>query len=433
METSIHSWGRYFHQQHMVKNPAWLTEPLTDANAALLGYGLGRSYGDSCLNDQGILISSKHLNHFIHFDKRTGILRCEAGVSIKEILEMSVPNGWFMPVTPGTKYVTIAGAIANDVHGKNHNKVGAVGCHIKAFELLRSSDERIFCSQDENVDLFRATIGGLGLTGFITWVEIQLMPVVSGFIEEESIQFENLNECLTLFEQSEKDYLYTVAWIDCLAQGEQSGRGIFTRGNHCENLSLVRNIQYKKNIKVPFTFPRGCLNKVTVKIFNELYYRKLGGVKKESRMSYHNFFYPLDSILDWNRLYGPRGFIQYQCVLVDEPQQAMTELLKLIAHSGQPSPLNVLKEFGDIDSPGLLSFPRKGLTLALDFPNRGEKTLRLLNELDVIVKESSGALYPAKDSRMSRDMFELSFPQLSDFKQHIDPKFSSSFWRRVQA
>jgi len=429
---NLESWGRYFHYQQKAHSMAWRDEPLP-SDKTVLPYGLGRSYGDSCLNNDGVLLSSQWLDHFIEFDSVTGKLCCEAGVSLKAILDLTVPRGWFLPVTPGTKFVTVGGAIANDVHGKNHNKVGTFGSHVQRLELARSNGEKILCSPQQNPDWFAATIGGLGLTGIILWAELQLIPVANAFIEEESLQCQNLDEMLLLFHQSEQNYQYTVAWIDCLAKGKQLGRGIFTRGNHCRNQTLPKMHVPRKVKSVPFVFPPGCLNRFTVGAFNQLYYRKLGGTQKSSRMDYDRFFYPLDAIHHWNRLYGPRGFIQYQCVLVEDVLPAMKELLQRIAHSGQPSPLNVLKEFGDIRSPGLLSFPRKGLTLALDFPNRGDKTLQLCRELDEVVRCAKGALYPAKDSRMSAAMFESSFPRLEEFKAYVDPKFSSSFWRRVQS
>jgi FAD/FMN-containing dehydrogenase len=425
------SWGRHFNYHHTSRSLGWRHESM-DIPVSSLPYGLGRSYGDSCLNDQGVLLRSNQLDHFISFDDRKGLLCCEAGISLQAILELVVPRGWFLPVTPGTKFVTVAGAIANDVHGKNHNKVGTFGCHVRQFELLRSDGSRHVCSLQQKPELFAATIGGLGLTGFIVWAELQLIPVTNAFIEEESIQCRNLDEMMSLFQDSEKNYEYTVAWIDCLASGAQLGRGIFTRGNHCRNPALPNGFQPRPVRSVPFVFPPGCLNRLSVTAFNQLYYRKLGGKRKSTRMDYDRFFYPLDAIHHWNRLYGPGGFIQYQCVLVENSLEAMKELLQHIARSGQPSPLNVLKDFGDIPSPGLLSFPRKGLTLALDFPHRGEKTLQLCNALDEVVRQAKGALYPAKDSRMPTAMFESSFPRLAAFKHHIDPHFSSSFWRRVQ-
>jgi len=328
-------------------------------------------------------------------------VRCEAGVTLETVLQTLVPAGWFLPVTPGTQFVTIAGAVANDVHGKNHYAMGTIGCHVTQLELLRSNGERLLCSSTQNAGLFAATIGGLGLTGFITWVELKLIPVINAFIEEESFQCDNLNEMLALFHESDSTYQYTVSWIDCLATGKQLGRGIFTRGNHCANVALPKAHVPRKKSTVPVVFPPGCLNRLSVGAFNRLYYRKLLAKQKQSRMDYDPFFYPLDAILHWNRLYGPKGFIQYQCVLVDDPVNAMRELLTLIARSGQPSPLNVLKTFGAVKSPGLLSFPREGLTLALDFPNRGDATRQLLRRLEQVVIDASGRIYPAKDSLMS--------------------------------
>lgn len=431
------SWGRFFSYTHTDLSLNWLSESLPDTEKSVLPYGMGRSYGDSCLNDKGILLHSRNLNRLIAFDSATGVLRCEAGVTLQTILEFSIPRGWFLPVTPGTKFVTVGGAIANDVHGKNHNSVGTFGCHVRELELLRSDGSRLLCSAEKNTTLFSSTIAGLGLTGFVTQAELQLIPVNNAFIQEESIQCDNLDEMMALFQESDGQYQYTVAWIDCLAKDSQLGRGIFTRGNHCTNTQLPKMHTPRKSLSVPFVFPPECLNQFTVNAFNQLYFRKLdllktgGGKRKASRMDYDRFFYPLDAIQHWNRLYGPRGFIQYQCVLVDTALEGMKELLRVIAQSGQPSPLNVLKDFGAVQSPGLLSFPRKGLTLALDFPNRGNKTLQLCDALDNVVRQCNGALYPAKDSRMSPAMFASSFPQLENFKQHIDPQFSSSFWRRV--
>lgn len=424
------SWGRYFNYHHQISTPAWRVDSLPTANT-LLPYGLGRSYGDSCLNENGCLVDSRQLDHLIAFDDQKGLLRCEAGVSLAQILDIIVPRGWFLPVTPGTKFVTLAGAIANDVHGKNHVNMGTIGCHVTQFELLRSEGSRLLCSASSNPGLFSATIGGLGLTGFISWAELQLIPVTGSLMDEESFQCENLEDMLRLFRESDVNYQYTVAWIDCLAHGKHAGRGIFTRGNHSA-ISDYEPRRLRTTRSVPVVFPPGCLNRWSVGLFNQLYYRKLLGHHKTSRMDYDPFFYPLDAIHHWNRLYGPAGFIQYQCVLVNHAAEAMRELLDRIARSGQPSPLNVLKEFGGRVSPGMLSFPRKGLTLALDFPNRGEKTLALCRALDEVVLQSGGALYPAKDSRMSSAMFAASFPRLEEFRQYRDPAFSSSFWRRVQ-
>lgn len=431
MPTPQHrSWGRQFAFQHEERALHWRQDTLP-ASQSILPYGMGRSYGDSCLNEHGTLLHCRGLDHFIAFDEGTGLLHCEAGVTLEAILQFAVPRGWFLPVTPGTQFVTVGGAIANDVHGKNHNTVGTFGCHVRQLTLLRSDGVLRRCAMDEHPALFAATVGGLGLTGVIVDATVQLIPVQNAFIQEESIQCGNLDEMLALFTESEGQYQYTVAWIDCLAQPPHLGRGIFTRGNHCTDTSLPRWHTPRRKLTVPVVFPPGCLNRWSVQAFNAVYFNKLGGKRKATRMDYDRFFYPLDAVLHWNRLYGPRGFLQYQCVLVDDARDGMKALLQRIARSGQPSPLNVLKEFGSTPSPGLLSFPRKGLTLALDFPFRGDKTLALCNELDEIVRQCNGALYPAKDSRMSPAMFAFSYPQLPMFHQQVDPVFSSSFWRRV--
>lgn len=431
MKTARRSWGRYFNYSHDELVMHWRQDALPTSEAICLPYGLGRSYGDSCLNDGGVLINTRGLDRLIAFDIDTGVLRCEAGISLAEILDFCVPRGWFLPVTPGTKFVTLGGAIANDVHGKNHERDGTFGRYVRAFELLRSDGSRLLCSATDNKEFYHATIGGLGLTGFITWAEIQLLRVQNSFVNDESFQCQDLEHCLQLFEKSRTSHQYRVAWIDCLAQGKSLGRGIFSRANHCSNHSLPAMHKQHNKLTVPVTFPPHVLNKYTVSAFNALYFRKLGKPEKSSRLDYDKFFYPLDNIHYWNRIYGPRGFLQYQCVVSREPAVALRALLLRIASSGQASFLSVLKEFGALESPGLLSFPRRGFTLALDFPNLGQSTLDLLDDLDAIVREAEGAIYPAKDARMSSGMFRLGYPAAEDFTRYIDPQFSSSFWRRV--
>src|SRR5689334_21962311 len=232
---TLESWGRFPEATQQATTLFWSSDspPVPASPGTVLAYGLGRSYGDVCLNDGGTLLLTERMDRFLSFDRETGVLRCEAGVSLDQILRLIVPAGWFLPVTPGTKFVTIAGAIANDVHGKNHNNAGTIGRYITQFELLRSDGSRQICSPTQNRDLFAATIGGLGLTGFITWAECKLIPIKNAFIQEESIQCSNLDEMVQLFAESDLSYQYTVAWIDCLAKGKQLGRGIFTRGNHC--------------------------------------------------------------------------------------------------------------------------------------------------------------------------------------------------------
>jgi FAD/FMN-containing dehydrogenase len=431
MKTACRSWGRYFHYAHDERALHWLQDTLPVTGKKMLPYGLGRSYGDSCLNDSGVLLHGRGLDRLMDFDPDTGVLRCEAGVSLAEILDFSVPRGWFLPATPGTKFVTVGGAIANDVHGKNHDRDGTFGCHVNAFELLRSDGSRTLCTPDENGGLFRATIGGLGLTGMILWAEIRLLRVTNAFVDDDSFQCQNLDHCLQMFEQSRASHQYRVAWIDCLAQGNALGRSLFSRANHCRNAWLPVAHKPRKKLSVPVTFPPHVLNRHSVTAFNALYFRKLMKPKKTSRLDYDSFFYPLDNIHQWNRIYGPRGFMQYQCVVTKEPRAALHALLGRIARSGQASFLSVLKEFGTVQSPGMLSFPRPGYTLALDFPNLGQSTLDLMQDLDAIVREAEGAIYPAKDARMPPEMFRAGYALIDTFAQYIDPQFSSSFWRRV--
>ncbi|HET9919765.1 MAG TPA: FAD-binding oxidoreductase, partial [Ktedonobacteraceae bacterium] len=398
----------------------------------VLPYAYGRSYGDSCLNEGGVVLDISHLRRFLAFDEQEGVLRCEAGVSLAEILELIVPRGWFLPVTPGTKYVSVGGAIANDIHGKNHHRAGTFGCHVTRFELLRSNGERLICSRTENSELFAATIGGLGLTGVILWAEFRLKSIVNPFISMERIRFASLDEFMQLSRQSDQDYEYTVSWVDCLIGGKGACRGLFMRGHHDESAARPDRRRGRLPLAVPFDLPPQLLNTLTLKTFNELCYRSQVPREVHKIVHYDPFFYPLDSIKDWNRLYGRRGFLQYQCMVpFAGGAEAMRELLERIRRSGQGSFLTVLKQFGNVPSPGLLSFPRPGLTLALDFAYHGQKTLQLLDDLDTIVGQSGGAVYPAKDARMSAQSFQRYFPRWREFARYVDPQFSSSFWRRV--
>ncbi len=391
-----------------------------------LPVGLGRSYGDVCLNDNGTVIHTSDLNRLIGFDAESGVLKCEAGCSLASILEFAIPRGWFLPVTPGTKFITIAGAIANDVHGKNHHRAGTFGRYVKRFELIRSDGRRLICSPEENPELYSATIGGLGLTGIIAWAEVALKRIRSSLIDLESTQFGSLDEFFQLSEASQDKFEYTVAWLDCLAGAKGFGRGIFMAGNH----SAVPGLSVKKGLKltIPCDLPSGLINKFTATAFNSVYYHKQYVKRIEKVVNYDGFFYPLDAINSWNRIYGPRGFYQFQCVL---PNDHIKELLKMIVASGAGSFLAVLKEFGQIKSPGMLSFPRPGVTLALDFPNHGSGTGRLMRQLDQFVFERGGAIYPAKDNFMTPESFKSYYPNWESFKQYIDPKLSSSLWRRV--
>jgi len=427
------SWGRYPKAEPHAVQPVYWRDDVIDLSAVegpVLPYGLGRSYGDSCLNNSGTLLDTAPLNRFMAFDENTGLLRCEAGVTLADILELIVPRGWFLPTTPGTKFITVGGAIANDVHGKNHHKAGTFGCHVTRFELLRSDGERLICSPEENADLFRATIGGLGLTGLILWAEIRVRRVAGPFIAKEQLRFRCVDEFFEISAASDERFEHTMAWVDCLATGKSLGRGLFMRGNYTQ---LSRKPPEPKSLlTVPFQLPALALNLVTAKAFNGLYYRSQFTPKTRRTVPYDPFFYPLDALHEWHRLYGPPGFLQYQFVIpYAQDRTAIKEILTQISRSGVLSFLAVLKVFGDVPSPGLLSFPRPGVTLALDFPFRGQRTLALLSRLDEVVRANGGVLYPAKDARMSAETFQACYPQWRDFAQYVDPKFSSSFWRRV--
>jgi FAD/FMN-containing dehydrogenase len=430
------SWGRYPAIEPDQVIPIYWRDDLPDFTTLrqpILPYAYGRSYGDSCLNEGGIIFDVSKLNRFISFDEQEGLLCCEAGVSFAQILDLVVPRGWFLPVTPGTKFVSVGGAIANDIHGKNHHKAGTFGCHVTRFELLRSNGDRLLCSPTENRDLFQATIGGLGLTGLILWAEFRLKPIVNPYIDMDSIRFDSLDEFFEISQESDVNYEYTVSWVDLLVGGDRLCRGKFLRGNNNRSPELARKpLKKPLPLAVPFNLPSFALNTLTVKAFNEAYYHVQVPKRVHKTISYDPFFYPLDSIYEWYRLYGKRGFLQYQFLVpFENARDAMRDILRRIVRSGEGSFLTVLKTYGDIPSPGMLSFPRPGLNLALDFSYRGNKTLALLDDLDRMVLEAGGSVYPAKDAHMSAESFQTFFPQWKEFEQFIDPKFSSSFWRRV--
>lgn len=428
------SWGRYPKVTQKTRALHWRSDclPVIPEGHTLLPRGQGRSYGDACLNDGGYLLSNSSLDRFIAFDPATGLLRCESGVTLEQILAFSVPQGWFLPVTPGTKYVSIGGAIANDVHGKNHHRAGNFGHHVKRFELLRSDGTKRVCSPTENADWFQATIGGLGLTGLIIWAEVQLKAVQGPYISQEVIRFKNVGEFFEISESSDADFEYTVSWIDCLARGKSLGRGHFIRGNHAPIAARPEDLREKRKKAVPFDFPGWTLNSLSVKAFNTLYYNRQLRRSSQSTVHYDPFFYPLDAIRSWNRIYGKRGFLQYQCVVPTENgSEAIREVLGRIAAAKTGSFLAVLKNFGNIPAIGMMSFPRAGATLALDFPNSGEKLYKLFESLDQVVAQAGGAIYPAKDARMSSTHYQQFYPRYREFTRFIDPRFSSSFWRRT--
>ncbi|MFC5743957.1 FAD-binding oxidoreductase [Dyella tabacisoli] len=426
------SWGRYPITRQKIVPLIDRQRELPAFNGWALPYGNGRSYGDSCLNPDGTLLHARGLDRYLAFDPASGLLCCEAGVTFSEILDLALAQGWFLPVTPGTRYVTVGGAIANDVHGKNHHRLGTFGHHVIRFELLRSDGSRIICVPGDANGLFEATVGGLGLTGVITWAEVQLRRVPGPWMETESIRFNALDEFFALSAESSTSHEYTVAWIDCLASGKSLGRGHFLRADHAPGEPGAKPVASSSSLRMPLTPPWSLVNRLTLRPFNWLYYHRQRVPRRRAMTHYAPYFYPLDGIGDWNRMYGPRGFLQHQCVLPpSHARDGIAALLHEIARSGMGSFLAVLKEFGDLPSRGMLSFPRPGTTLALDFPNTGPNVFALLDRLDAVVDEAGGAVYPAKDARMSGAHFRKAFPRWQEFQPHIDPRFSSGFWRRV--
>ena len=434
MHPRYHSWGRYPQFDQSALRLRWRSLPLpiqADAQVTYLPFGNGRSYGDSCLNAGGLLLDARGLDRFIAFDPIEGILRCESGALLAEILALTVPRGWFPPVVPGTKFVTVGGAIANDIHGKNHHSAGTFGCHVRCLELVRSDGQRLVCSPSENAEWFEATIGGLGLTGLILWAEIALKRIDNATMDVETIRFGQLDDFFDLSAQSDRQYEYTVAWIDCMAQGEHLGRGLFIRGNHT-SADVAPVDAPQRQLSIPVDLPVNLITRMSARLFNSIHYRMQLRTRSSGLEHYEHFFFPLDGIRHWNRLYGPRGFLQYQCVVpVAEGRSALREIIDRGAHGGIDSFFGVLKVFGERRSPGLLSFPRPGATVALDFYHHGDTTLRLLDAFDEIVLSVGGAVNPYKDARMSGDSFKRYFPRWQELESFRDPRFCSSLWRRV--
>ena len=428
----VESWGRlaYGGSQVEIAPPSSIKNfslPIGSSN--FLPIGAGRSYGDVGLNPKGVVLSTAELKKFLSFDPNTGVLECESGVLIRDIQATFANRGWISPVTPGTSFVTVGGAIANDVHGKNHQSMGSFGNHVLEFVLARSDGSILKCSELENQDLFRATIGGLGLTGIVLTAKIRLSKVPSTWVESERISFSNLDDFFTISKDSEASYESSVAWFDCSTS--KAGRGSFLRGNHVVTEKLSASVP-KSFLNLPFTPPGSLINSLSLGPLNTAYYHLQKMKAGKSLESMWSFYYPLDSIRNWNRAYGPKGFFQYQSVVpAREAEPATLEMLQLISKSGLGSFLAVLKTFGRVASKGLLSFPMEGTTLALDFPNEGEKTEKLFRALDDVVIRAGGRLNPSKDARMSADVFQAGFSSHKEFGAFRDQGISSGFSRRV--
>jgi hypothetical protein len=430
MFSEVQNWAR-FPRSRSILIPVDSREqeiPFDKFDVSFLPHGMGRSLGDSCLNDGNALLTTRGLDRIIAFDPASGRLIAEAGITFDAIMRLGIPHGWFLPVTPGTRFVSLGGAVANDIHGKNHHCAGTFGHHVVRFELRRSDGSRLLCSADENAAWFRATIGGLGLTGLIEWVEIQLKPIVNSSIDVETIRYGNIDEYYALNEESVSRYDYAVAWTDTLSR-KGLGRGLFIRGNHnTDPERLVRKAPAAPWFGIPGVLPFSLLNRGTLQVFNSTFYRARPS-RKKATVPLGPFFYPLDSIGAYHRVYGPGGMIQWQGLIPS--REAAREVLSFSTHVGG-SFLSVVKVMGDRAPAGLMSFSGEGVTIALDFPF-SRNVLEKLPRLDDIVAAAGGRLYPAKDARMSGANFRRYFPQWHELLPFIDRRFSSSFWRRVTA
>ena len=413
------------------RRPSWRPPrqpPRRVATAQLpaIAFGNGRSYGDDALNDGGTVWLTRGLDRFIEFDVATGLLRCEAGVTLEEIIDIVLPHGWFLPVTPGTQLATIGGAVANDVHGKNHHSHGTIGEHVRGLTLLRTDGNVLDCTPAENADWFGATIGGMGLTGVISDVSLQLRRVPGPWIRSTAETFGSLAGFFELSAQRSASVEYSVAWVDCLSKRDV--RGVFYAGCHDDADKPLPPAKVRSAAWLP---PLCFVTPSTTQAFNAMYLARASMRSRSALQTYRSFFYPLDGLRDWNRLYGRAGFFQYQCVVPERVQrEATAELLGAVAAMGKGSFLSVLKTFGPRPALGLMSFPMAGTTLAIDFANDGE-TSRLFDRLDAIVAAAGGRLYAAKDAVSTPELFRQGYPRLDEFMRFRDAGISSQMSRRL--
>jgi FAD/FMN-containing dehydrogenase len=435
----ISGWGRYPVQTCELERPERYADlrPTTDT---VIARGQGRSYGDASLNENGRVILTERIDRMLELDAKQGILRAEAGVTLADILPVIVKQGWFLPVTPGTKFVSLGGCVAADVHGKNHHHDGGFGNHVLGLVLILADGSYKTCSATENADIFWATVGGMGLTGIISEVTLKLIPIQTSKIMVRNHAANNLQHLFQLLQDPALDDRYSVAWIDCLASGDNLGRGIAMFGHHAGTAEFTGAnplvSKPKRTRSLPFDFPSWALNPLSISAFNKLYYYRESRKKEPFLADYDSYFYPLDAIGQWNRMYGKRGFVQYQCVIPQATAfEGITALLKELSGSRRSSFLAVLKRFGE-EGKGLLSFPTPGFTLALDLPIRDKGLFSLLEKLDHIVLHHGGRVYLAKDARISAESFRSMYPRYAEWlkvKQSIDPgnRFSSSLARRL--
>ena len=424
-------WGRYPLIEAKLKSPTSIEELITLVSRGnAIGRGNGRSYGDSSISKQNT-ICMKNFNKILKFDNKNGLIVVESGILLSEIITTFLHRGWFPKVTPGSKYVTVGGMLACDVHGKNHHKDGSFGNYVEWLDIITPDKEIIRCSRKTNSEVFNWTIGGMGLTGIVLRIAFYLHPVTTSWIKQKTIPAKNIDHAIEIFEEN-LDSTYSVAWIDCLSRRNKLGRSLVMLGEHANVSDLNSNmkrdpliIKSKTKIRIPFNFPSFILNSLTVKIFNSIYY--LFGKKKKGYklVDYDTYFYPLDYLLDWNKIYGSDGFAQFQCVLpLKNAKLGMREMLDALSVSKSNSFLTVLKRFGKQES--YLSFPMEGYTLTLDFPIT-KKNIELMNKLDEITLKYKGRFYLAKDSRMNNYTLEKSDTRFEKYKEFRSAKMKKSF------
>jgi FAD/FMN-containing dehydrogenase len=430
----VRSWGLPGPFDHVLLTPATVRDVRFPAGDSWLAHGNGRSYGDVALNTGHTLLQTRRLDRYVGFDDETGVLECEAGVLLSTIVEDFVARGWFLPVVPGTRHVTVGGAIANDVHGKNHHAMGSFGDQIEALRLLRTDGTVLECSLVQNPDWFAATIGGIGLTGLITHARLRLRRIRSGWMQVSARRFRGLDAFFELNAEAEARHEYAVSWIDCLS-GAAGLRGVLLAGDHAEQGLPAGAAVFPlppRQVSFPITPPFSLVNPLSLRLFNAAYFHKAPEQASFIQQGWE-YFWPLDKIDHWNRIYGRRGLLQYQFVVPPHvARHAISEVLDLVRAEGTGSFLAVLKTFGARPAPGMLSFARPGLTLALDFPNR-PNVHALFERLDACIASAGGALYPAKDARGSAALFHTAYPRWAEFQPYRDPAISSTFARRMEA
>jgi decaprenylphospho-beta-D-ribofuranose 2-oxidase len=416
-------WGRYpviESRPLKTKKEEWWSQPF-------ISQGNARSYGDAALSE--FHLPTQRFNRFLAFDEQTGLLTCETGVLLADIIEAFLPRGWFLSVTPGSKLITIGGAIASDVHGKNHHVQGCFSQCVEWFDLLQPNGEEFRCSTHDNPELFHATCGGMGLTGVILRAAFYLKPVKSQWIKQTTVKTRNLKETFEAFENN-KSSTYSVAWIDCLAKGEQLGRSLLMLGDFIDDGDL--DYQPRSKITVPFDFPSFALNSFSVKAFNNLYYAKTAERESVQKVDIDTFFYPLDAIKHWNRIYGKKGFVQFQFILPKTASyDGLTKILTHISHSGMGSFLAVLKLYG-AQNKNWLSFPMEGYSLALDFKIQ-EGLIGFLSELTDHVVDLGGRVYLAKDALLTKEQFEKSYPNTERFRAFRKKSGLSDHFQSLQS